>query len=73
MRADLLELAVEEIADVVSGRKIFKSAAKSVGRQTLRKQLVCGGIKNSAGRVNPPEPAKQIRRPRGNLLTNVSQ
>ena len=40
--ADLLEFAVPEIADVVSGRKNFKTAAKSVGRQTLRKQLMKG-------------------------------
>ena len=37
--ADLLEFAVAEVADVVSGRKKFKTAAKSVGNQTLRKQL----------------------------------
>ena len=39
MGADLLEFAVPEIADVVSGRKNFKTAGKRVGRQTLRKQL----------------------------------
>ena len=37
--ANLLEFAVPEIAEVVSGRKNFKTAAKSVGKQTLRKQL----------------------------------
>ena len=37
--ADLLEIAVPEVADVVSGKKSFKTAAKSVGRQTLREQL----------------------------------
>ena len=37
--ADLWEFAVPEIAEVVSGRKNFKTTAKSVGRQTLRKQL----------------------------------
>ena len=36
--ADLLQFAALEIAEVVSGRKNFKTAAKSVGRQTLRKQ-----------------------------------
>ena len=36
---DLLEFAVPEIAEVVSGRNNIKTAAKSVGRQTLRKQL----------------------------------
>ena len=37
--ADLLEFAVPEIAENVSDRKKFQTAAKSVGRQTLRKQL----------------------------------
>ena len=37
--ADLLEFAVPEVADVVSGKEKFKTAAKTVGRQTLRKQL----------------------------------
>ena len=37
--ADMLEFAVPEIAEVVSGRKNFKTAAKSVGKQTLRKKL----------------------------------
>ena len=39
---DLLDFAVPEIAAVVSGRKNFKTAAESVGRQTPRKQLGCG-------------------------------
>ena len=30
--ADLLEFAVPEVADFVSGKKIFKTAAKGVGR-----------------------------------------
>ena len=34
--ADLLEFAVPEVADVISGKKKFKTAAKSVGRQILR-------------------------------------
>ena len=34
--ADMLEFAVPEIADVVSGKKNIKSAAKNVGRQTLK-------------------------------------
>ena len=37
--ADMLEFAVPEVAEVVSGRKNFKTAAKSVGKKTLRKQL----------------------------------
>ena len=37
--ADMLEFAVPEIGEVISGRKSFKTAAKSVGKQTLKKQL----------------------------------
>ena len=37
--ADMLEFAVPQIAEVVSGRKNFKTAGKSVGKQILRKQL----------------------------------
>ena len=33
--ADLLEFAMPEVADVVSGKKIFKTAAKNVGRQAM--------------------------------------
>ena len=43
--ADLLEFAVSELSEVVSGRKKIKTAAKSVGRQTLRKQLGSGSRK----------------------------
>ena len=36
--ADLLEFAVPEFAEFISGRKNFKTAAMSVGRHPLRKQ-----------------------------------
>ena len=39
MGADLLEIAVPEVAEVVSFGKNCKTAAKSVGKQTLRKQI----------------------------------
>ena len=55
--ADLLGFALPEIAEVVSGRKNFKTAAKSVGRQTLKKQLGSGSRKKSASRVIPTEAA----------------
>ena len=45
--ADLLEFAVPEFAEVVSGKKIFKTAVKSVGGQTLRKHLGSGSIKRN--------------------------
>ena len=37
--ADILEFAAPETGEVTSGRISFKSAAKSVGKQTLKKQL----------------------------------
>ena len=70
--ADLLEFAVPENAEVVSGRKNIESAAKSIGRQTLRKQLgegsrrgkgavgvrQVGSRKRTASRVIPTKSAK---------------
>ena len=83
---DLLEIAVPEIAEVVSGRKNIKSAAKSVGRQTLRKQLGEGqgshrrtgsrrtgcSRKRTASRVIPIKSAKQISRSRRDIFTHIS-
>ena len=46
--ADLLEFAEPEIAEVASGRKNFETAAKNVGRQTLRKQLGSDSRKRTA-------------------------
>ena len=68
-----------EIAEVVSGRKNFTTATKSVGIQTLRKQLGSGS-RNSKGaigvmqasRVIPTKSAKQISRSRRDIFTNFS-
>ena len=65
--ADLLEFAVPEVADVVSGKKKFKTAAKSVGGQTLRKQPGGGKQKRSI-------PFKNLNRSswsRRNFLNNI--
>ena len=77
--ADLLEFAVPEIAEIVMGRKNIKTAAKSVRRQTLRKQLsegsrkrTGGSRKRSASRVVPTETAKQISRSRGDIFAIIS-
>ena len=77
--ADLLDFSVPEIAEVVSGRKNFKTAAKSVGRQTLRKQLGEGSRgrtensrKRSSSGVVPTKSAKQISRSRRDTFTNIS-
>ena len=70
--ADLLEFAAPEIAEVVSGRKIFKTAAKSVGRQILRKQKRSGNRKRTRSRVIPTKTAIQTSRSRRVIFTNIS-
>lgn len=45
---DLLTIAAPEVEEVISGRKKFKSAAKDVGKRTLRKQLGAGKRKKRA-------------------------
>ena len=37
--ADMMEFVAAEIGEVFSGRKSLKTAAKRVGKQTLKKQL----------------------------------
>ena len=66
--ADLLEFAVPEVADVVSGKKNFKTAAKSVGRQTLRKKLGGGKQKRSI----PVKSLKRSSRSRKDIFTNIA-
>ena len=81
--ADLLEFAVPEIAEVVSGRKNFKTAAKSVGKKTLKKQLgegSRGGRERSVrqagskqSRIIPTKSTKQSSRSRRDIFTNISR
>ena len=66
--ADLLEFAVPEVADVVSGKKNFRTAAKSVGRQTLRKQLGGGKQKRSI----PVKSLKRSSSSRKDIFTNIA-
>ena len=74
--ADVLESAVPEIAEVVSGRRNFKTAAKSVGRQTLRKQLSEGSHRQMGGskqrKIIPTKPTKQSSWSRSDIFTNIS-
>ena len=53
-----MEFAAPEIAEVVSGRKHFTATAKSMGRQTLRKQLGSGCRKSIASRFVPKKNCK---------------
>ena len=79
--ADLLEFAVPEIGEVITGRKSFKSAAKSVGKQTLRKQLGKGAAEgslrskggNRQSRIIPTKSTKQCSRSRRDIFTNISR
>ena len=66
--ADSLEFAVPEITEVVSGRKNFKTAAKSVGKKTLRKQL---GEGKKQRRIIPTKSTKQSSRSRRDIFTNI--
>ena len=55
--AGMLEFAAPEIGEVFSGRKSFKSAAKSVGKKTLKKQLGEGqGSRRAVGSASGREP-----------------
>ena len=62
-----------EIVEVVSGRKNFKTAAKSVGKQTLKKQLGEGNRKRTASKIIPTKSTKQISRSRRDIFTNISR
>ena len=57
--ADMLEFAVPEIAEVVSGTKNFKTAAKSVVKKTLKKQL---GEGKRHKRIIPTKSTRQSSR-----------
>ena len=77
--ADMLEFAVPEIGEVISGRKSFKTTAKSVGKQTLKKQLR-EGSRSAVGRqrgskrrrIIPTKSTKQSSRSQRDIFTNIS-
>ena len=66
--ADLLDFAAPEIGEVIGGRISFKTAAKSVGKQTLKKQLDSGSRQR---RIIPTNSTKQSSRSRRNISTNI--
>ena len=68
--ADMLESAAREIGEVISGSKSFKTAAKSVGKQTLRKQLGNGSTQR---RINPTKTTEQSSRSRRDIHANISR
>ena len=68
----MLEVAVQAFAEVVSGKKNFETAAKNVGRQTLRKQLASGSRKKTNSRIIPTKSADQTGRLRRDTIANKS-
>ena len=68
--ADMLEFAAPEIGEVISGRKSFKSAAVSVGKQTLKKQLG-EGSRSKQRRIIPTKSTKQSSQSRRDIFTNI--
>ena len=71
MGADLLETVAPEFAKVDSGRKKFETAAKSVGKQTLRQQLYSVTTKKAANRINPTKTAKKTSLLRRDVLSKT--
>ena len=69
--ADLLEYAVPEMAEVISGKKNLKSAVTSVGKKTLRKQLGVGSKRTR--RLIPTKSTNINSRSRRDILTNISR
>ena len=77
--AELLQFDLPGNAEVVFGSKNLQTGAKSVGGQTLRKQVDDGSRKlkanidvSHASRVNPTKSTKQTRRSRSDHFTNIS-
>ena len=68
--ADILEFAAPEIGVVNSGTKSFKTAAKSVGKQTVKKQL---GSSSKQRRIIPTKSTKQSSWSRRDIFTNTSR
>ena len=71
--ADMLEFAAPEIGEAISGRKSLRTAAKSVGKQTLKKHLGEGSRKRTGSRIIPTKSTKQSSRSRRDVFTNISR
>ena len=65
-----LEFAPQEIGEAISGKKTFKTAAKSVGKQTLRKNL---GSRIKQRGIIPIISIEQTSRSRRDIFTKISR
>ena len=70
--SDMLEFAEPEIGEVFSGRKSFKTAVKTVGKKTLKKQLGEGSSSNQR-RIIPTKSTNQNSRSQWDIFTNISR
>ena len=81
--ADMLEFAAPENGEVFSGRKSFKTAAKSGGKKTLKKQLGEGSCRRKTAvgvrqggskqrRILPTKSTKQPSRSGRDIFANIS-
>ena len=59
-----------DYGEFFSGRKSFRSAEKSVGKKTLKKQL---GEGKRQRRIIPKKSTKQSSRSRRDIFTNISR
>ena len=71
--SDMLEFAAPEIGEVISGRKSFKSAAKSVGKQTLKKQLGEGSRRRKGAAGGREPQAEGSRRWKGSCVLEAGR
>ena len=72
MGADLLDFAVPKIADIITGRKNFTTAAEIVGRQTLKKiSVVVAGKRVQAESFQEKLQNKPVVREEA-FFTNIS-
>ena len=75
--ADMLEFAAPEVGEVIIGGNYFKSAAKSVGKQTQKKQLGEGSSKRTGvskqRRIIPTKSTERSSRSRRDFFTNISR
>ena len=67
--AEMLEFAAPEFGEVICGRKSFKSAAKSVGKQILKKQFGSGSKQR---RIFPTKATKQSNWSRRDIYKHFS-
>ena len=66
----MLEFPAPEVGEINSGRKFFKTASKSVGKQTPKKQL---GSSSKQSRIIPTNSTKQSSQWRRDIFTNISR